>query len=135
MKTQIVLFLIILNSFGLYAQNSRSDTCLYSDTTILYIDVDELPKFQSNNYNTVLEYMYSNMKYPNEIDVQGNVIVSFVVTKYGKVEKIKIEKKLCKECDDEVKRVLLSMSKWKAGKKNNKFVNTLLFLSINFKLQ
>lgn len=135
MKTLIVLFLIVFNIFGVFAQNNCSDTRPHSDTTILYIEVDELPKFQSTNFNTALEYIYSNIKYPNEADITGMVIVSFVVTKCGKIEKVRIEKELYKECDDEVKRVLLSMPKWQAGKKNNKHVNTLLFLPIKFKLQ
>jgi Periplasmic protein TonB, links inner and outer membranes len=134
MKTSIVLLLIMFNIFGVFAQNN-SNTHMYNDTTILYIEVDELPKFQSDNFNTVLEYIYYNIKYPSLFDGQGRVIVSFVVTKCGKVEQVRIEKSLCTECDNEVKRVLLSMPKWRAGKKNNQYVNTLLFLSVNFKLQ
>lgn len=135
MKTSIVLFLIMFNVFGIFTQNNCSKTHLYSDTTILYVEVDELPKFQSGNFNTALEYIYSNIKYPDEVDITGTVIVSFVITKCGKIEKVRIEKELYKECDDEVERVLLSMPKWQAGKKDNKYVNTLLFLPINFKLQ
>jgi protein TonB len=135
MKMLIILFFVIVNSFGLIAQNNSFDTCLYSDTTILYIEVDELPRFQSDCFKTVLEYIYTNIKYPNDADVTGTVIVSFVITTCGKIEQVRIEKKLYKECDDEVKRVLLSMPKWSAGKKDNKYVNTLLFLSINFNLQ
>lgn len=134
MKTLTVFLLVLLNSNILVAQSYGANTCVYSDSTILYIEVDELPKFQSHNYNTALEYIYSNMQYPSDIDVQGKVIVSFVVTKNGKIEKIKIEKKLCNECDDEVKRVLRSMPKWSAGKKNGKLVDTLLLLAVNFKL-
>jgi len=135
MKTSIVLFLILFNILGIFAQNHCSDTRPYSDTTILYIEVDELPKFQSDNFNTALEYIYSNIKYPNEADITGTVIISLVITKCGKIENVRIEKGLYKECDEEVKRVLLSMPKWQAGKKNNKHVNTLLLLPINFKLQ
>ena len=135
MKTSVVFFLIIFNSFIVSAQNNCSDTPPYSDSIILYIDVDEMPKFQSIKYNTVLDYIYSNIEYPNEADVTGSVIVSFVVTKCGKIVNVQIEKELYKECDDEVKRVLLSMPKWKPGKKNNIEVDTRLFLPIYFMLQ
>ena len=135
MKVQLILYAALLNSFALFAQNNCLDNKLYADSTILYLNVDELPKFKSKKFDTALDYIYSNIKYPSEADVTGTVIVSFVVTKCGKIEKVRIEKGLYKECDNEVKMVLLSMPKWEAGKKNNKFVNTLLFLSINFKLQ
>lgn len=135
MKTLYFLALVQFLNFGIFAQKNSSDTCLYDDNLVLYFEVDKLPKFQSNDFNTVMEYVYSNIKYPSQIDVQGKVIVSFIITKYGEIEQIKIEKSLCEECDDEVKKVLLSMPKWKAGKKNGKFVNTLLLMSVNFKLQ
>jgi protein TonB len=136
MKILTVFILAFFNGFALFAQSNCLNTCLYNDSTVLlYLEVDELPKFQTGDFDTALEYIYSNIKYPSEIDVQGKVIVSFVVTKCGRIEQIKIEKKLCNECDNEIKRVLRSMPKWRAGEKNNKYVNTLLFLSVNFKLE
>ncbi len=135
MKKRIILFLVMFNAFGIFAQNNYSNTTIYDDTTMLYIEVDELPRFQLAGFNTALEYIYSNIKYPNEADVTGTVIVSFVVTKYGKIEQVRIERTLYKECDEEIRRVLLSMPRWRAGKKNNQYVNTLFFLPINFKLQ
>ena len=136
MRTKIILLsLILLNSFGTFAQNNRSDTSRYNNITLLYLNVDELPYFQSDSFNTALEYIYSNIKLPRQFgSITGTVIVSFVVTKYGKIERIWIERGLHEAFDKEVKRVLLSMPKWRAGKKNNKFVNTLLFLPIDFRL-
>ena len=131
----ILLIPIFFCNIACAAQNRSLYTCQDNNNTMLYIDVDELPKFQSEKFKTVLEYMYSKIDYPWQFDGQGKVIVSFVVTKYGCVEQVKIEKSLSKECDDEVKRVLYSMPKWKAGRKNNKPVDTLLLLSINFKLE
>ena len=136
--TLFILFLALFNGFGFFVQNNYSDTCLYDNGILLYLEVDDLPKFESDEFNTALEYIYSNIKYPSLFEAQGIVIVSFVVTKYGNIEKITIEKSLCDVCnvfDNEVKRVLLSMPKWIAGKKDNEFVNTLMFLPVNFKIQ
>lgn len=135
MKTLFIFTLVLFFNFGAFAQNNFSDTCLFDDNSVLYLEVDELPKFQSNDFNTVMEYVYSNIKYPTQIDVRGKVIASFVITKCGEIEQIKIEKNLCEECDSEVEKVLYSMQKWKAGRKNGKFVNTLLLISVDFKLQ
>ncbi len=131
MKKLLIFFVTLLCSYIAVAQTKVCD----SDSIVSYLDVDEIPKFQSQKYNTILEYVYSNLQYPNEIDVQGKVIVSFVVAKNGKIGNAKIEKQLCNECDKEVIRILLSMSKWSAGKKNGKKVNTQLLLIVNFKLE
>ncbi len=135
MEVAIVILGTLLNIAVSAAQSNIHNTCEYSDKAIPYLEVDELPKFQSENCSTALEYIYSKIQYPSEIDVQGKVIVSFVVTKCGKIEKIKIEKKLCNECDDEVQKALLAMPKWKAGKKDGKLVDTWLILPIDFKLE
>ena len=135
MKIFIALCLAIINNFLIFSSNWNPDTNCYSDSVVIYFEVDELPKFKSQGSQTIMEYIYSNIKYPSEADVSGSVIVSFVVTKHGNVEQIKIEKSLYIECDNEVKRVLLSMPKWEAGKKNNKFVGTLLLLSVKFKIR
>ncbi len=91
MKALLVLALSQFFYFG-YAQNGGSDTYCYNDNSILYFDVDELPRFQSNYYDTMMEYIYSNIEYPSEVDVQGKVIISFVATKDVKIEQIIIEK-------------------------------------------
>ena len=124
----LVLFLTLFINTALFAQ----DINLTNKNTFLYLEVDELPHFQSDVFNTVMEYIYSNIEYPSQIDLQGSIIVSFVVTKFGDIANIKIEKTLFKECDNEVTRVLLEMPKWIPGRKNNENVNTLLFLRIDF---
>jgi len=124
----LVLFLTLFTNIAIFAQ----DINLSNKNTFLYLEVDELPQFQSDIFNTVLEYIYSHIEYPSQIDLQGSIIVSFVVTKFGDIANIKIEKTLFKECDNEVTRVLLEMPKWTPGRKNNENVNTLLFLRIDF---
>jgi len=128
----LVLFLTLFINTALFAQDINSDTYLTNKNTFLYLEVDELPQFQSDIFNTVMEYIYSNIEYPSQIDLQGSIIVSFVVTKFGDIANIKIEKSLFRECDNEVTRVLLEMPKWTPGRKNDENVNTLLFLRVDF---
>jgi protein TonB len=129
---RLVLFLALCTNFALFAQNSSFDTCQHSKSTLFYLEVDELPKFQSGVFRTALEYICSKIEYPRQIDVNGAVIVSFIVTKDGIIEDIKIEKGIQKDCDNEVKRVLLEMPKWIPGRKNDENVNTLLLLRVDF---
>ncbi len=129
MKTLIFLFLVLFNNLGVFAQDC-SEKFMDNDKAILYLDVDELPKFNSKDYDTVLKYIHSNMKYDFEIDVEWSIIVSFIVTKCGEIEQVRIERKGFENYDSQVESILLSMPKWLPGKKNNEPVNTLLFLPI-----
>lgn len=109
----ILLFLICQN---LYSININDNRCF------LYIEVDVLPQFQMNNGENIMEYIYSNLKYPEEADIEGTVIVSFVVEKSGNVKNVKTERGLHEICDNEVKKVLQNMPRWKGERKNgNKF--------------
>ena len=97
-----------------------------------YLDVDELPRFNKGN---VFEYIYSNIEYPDQIDIQGKIIVSFIITKEGKVENVKLEKMLFPQCDEQIQKILYSMPSWIPGKKDGVKVNTLLLMPINFSIQ
>ena len=99
-----------------------------------YLEVDDLPKFPSEKYDGLYDYIYSNIKYPQEASISGKVIVSFIVSKDGNIQEVKIEKPLCEECDNEVKRLLTSMPQWQAGEKAGRKVDTLLIIPISFNL-
>jgi TonB family protein len=68
-------------------------------------------------------YLANNLKVPDEIkrkDVTGEVKLSFEINKLGEPVNIKIEKSLCKECDEEAIRLIKQGPKWKPKKKKNK---------------
>ena len=68
-------------------------------------------------------YLANNLKVPNQItkkDVLGEVQVSFEVNKLGEPVNIKVEKSLCKECDEEAIRLIRQGPKWKAKKKKKR---------------
>ncbi len=133
MTTKITLILCLISCNICSCQTSSTDTCANKKDLFLYLNVDELPSFKYENM-TAMEYIYKNLKWPNEFDGQGTVIVSFIVKKDGNVCNIKIEKSLCPECDKEVKRVIDSMPKWQHGKLNNRPVDVTLYLPILFRL-
>jgi protein TonB len=78
------------------------------------------------------------MKYPDaarENNIEGRVIVKFVVNEDGKISDIQIARSLERSCDEEAKRVVASMPPWKPGKQNGKAVKVLFNLPIVFKLE
>lgn len=130
-RFSILLCLIGINLAS--CQNPTKDTNNESVDSVLYLDVDQIPRFHYKNM-TALEYIYQNLEWPKEFDGQGTIIVSFIIGKDGVVSNVKIVKSLSFECDNEVKRVLSSMPKWQNGLLNNKPVDVLLYLPILFKL-
>ena len=111
----------------------QKDKNIYSQEPYLYLNVDKLPRFKYKNMN-VTDYLYSKMEWPNDLDGQFSMIVSFVVTKDGRVDNVKVEKSECDECNKEVIRVLMQMPGWKAGKVDNKNVDVKLYLPVSFRL-
>ena len=73
-----------------------------------------------SNYDT---YMANNLNIPDAVKTKpstnGEVEVSFDVNKNGEPINIKVEKSLCKECDQEAIRLIREGPKWKKrGKKS-----------------
>ena len=71
------------------------------------------------NYDT---YIANNIKITDEIKTKTSpssaVELSFDVNKYGEPVNIKVEKSVCKECDEEAIRLLKEGPKWKKNKKS-----------------
>lgn len=83
-------------------------------------------------------YLGKNIHYPEaarEAGVEGRVILRFVVNEDGSVSDIQIVRGIGSGCDEEAKRVLASMPKWKPGKQNGRPVKVYFTLPVTFKLQ
>ena len=66
----------------------------------------------------IFKYLAQNIRYPKkarENGTQGRVVVQFVVDKDGSIDDIKIVKGVSWELNDEAKRVIKKMPKWKPG--------------------
>lgn len=84
------------------------------------------------------EFLGKNIVYPEEAkekNIQGTVLVSFVVEKNGKITDAKVVRGIGGGCDEEALRVVNAMPKWKPGKQNGKNVRVQFALPIKFKLQ
>ncbi len=77
------------------------------------------------------------MIYPDkalEDNLEGKVMVSFVVDKVGKVKDVKVKKSISPELDKEAIRVVKGMPLWKPGMQAGIPQNVQLYLPILFKL-
>lgn len=98
--------------------------------------VEEAPEFPGGNAK-LMEFLYSNIKYPTaakENGIQGRVIVKFVVDTDGSIVEPEVIRSLDPSCDKEAIRVINAMPKWKPGKKDGKLVRVEFKMPINFRL-
>lgn len=98
--------------------------------------VDEMP-VPPGGITGLTNYMIQNLTYPaaaKDANVQGMVVVSFVVTAEGKVEGVEILRGIGSGCDEEAVRVISNSGTWTPAKKEGKAVATKMTLPVQFKL-
>jgi len=86
----------------------------------------------------LMSYIAKNLKYPviaQENGIQGKVILRFVVSKTGVVDKIEVVRSLDPACDKEAVRVVRTLQRWIPGKQNGVNVSVYYTLPIAFKLE
>ena len=88
----------------------------------------------------MMTYLSDNIKYPEsamKANIEGKVLVQFVVTKEGEIEEVKALKFPTngEALRDEAVRVVSNMPKWKPGKVNGKNVKVNFALPVMFKLK
>ena len=87
--------------------------------------------------NGLKQYISINLKYPEEAKkykFEGRVFVEFIVNKDGSVSDPIVLRQFPTEIEQEVKRLILSMPKWKPEQKNGKAVSSRVRLPIHFLL-
>jgi TonB family protein len=98
--------------------------------------VEIMPEFEGGKME-LYKFMGLNIKYPQSCkdeEIEGIVYTSFVVSKTGEVQNIKIVKGVHPDMDAEAMRVLSMMPKWTPGKQDGKTVSVAYNMPINFKL-
>ena len=83
------------------------------------------------------DYLQESILYPAEARkarVEGEVVVSFVVGKNGKIGDVKLIESLGMGCDEAVRDAILKSQIWKPGQKNGKLINTRVKVPISFRM-
>ena len=103
----------------------------------VFISVEQMPQFPGGDA-ALLKYLSSHINYPPmaaENNVQGRVVVQFVVDKTGKVGEVTVVRSVDKELDREAVRVCKSLPKFVPGRQNGQPVSVWYTLPVTFKLQ
>lgn len=107
-----------------------------ADEVIDFQVVEDLPQFPGGPMEFI-KWLTRNLKYPKiaqDRQIQGKVVVEFIVNKDGSVTDVSVVKPLHPHCDDEALRVLKMMPRWTAGIQNGKPCRTKVCIPIVFKL-
>lgn len=103
----------------------------------IFVAVEQLAEFPGGQA-ALMKWLSQNVRYPEtaqQNDVQGRVIVKFVVEKDGSIGTATILKGVDKDLDREALRVVKKMPKWQPGKNNGVAVRSYFNLPVVFKLQ
>ena len=101
-------------------------------TNFSYVEQQPAPSYDLS------AYFAKNLHYPDaarESNIEGSVVVKFVVSEDGSISDVQVVRGIGGGCDEEAKRVILAMPKWKAGKQNGKAVKVYFNQRVTFKLE
>ena len=107
------------------------------DSNKAYDVVDEMPQFPGGP-SALFEFLSKNIQYPKEAEdanLQGRVIVSFVVEKDGSVSNAKVVRPIDPLLDAEALRVVNSMPKWIPGKQNGEAFRVKYTIPVTFRVE
>ncbi|MBU0488346.1 MAG: energy transducer TonB [Bacteroidetes bacterium] len=99
-------------------------------------EVEKMPEYPGG-HQAMVDFIIKNLKYPEAAkknNVQGQVIISFVVDKNGKVKDVKVVSGIGSGCDEEAVRVVQAMPAWTPGTSKGKAVDVEMKLPFAFKL-
>lgn len=105
------------------------------DLTI-YTEPDEAPMFPGG-MEGLKTFISKNVRYPDycrKNEIEGRVIVQFVINKDGSISDAEVVKSVDKFLDKEALRVISSMPTWKPGMKDGRDVRTRSTMPIIFRL-
>lgn len=101
----------------------------------LYKQFDEAPKFPGGD-QALYRFLSTRLRYPEQAvrqNINGKVLVKFMVCEDGTLCNEEIVSSLEASCDREVLRVIKAMPKWEPAKLDGKPVKTMFTLPVHFR--
>ncbi|MBR2359300.1 MAG: TonB family protein [Bacteroidaceae bacterium] len=116
--------------------NEESNAIEWGSAEEVFMVVENMPEFPGGTAE-LMKFLAQNIKYPVEAqkeNVQGRVVVQFVVSKTGKITDPTIARSVSPELDAEAIRVVKAMPNWKPGTQRGQAVNVKFNIPISFRL-
>ena len=110
-----------------------------ADKVYTVAECDVRPQFfHSNERHFLQSWVYKYLKYPREAierNLQGQVLVSFIIEKDGSVTDVTVEHGIDELLDDEAVRVVEVSPKWIPGQIKGVKVRTRIVIPVEFRLK
>lgn len=123
--------MVIAFSSNVNAQNKKTEN---SDAVYTVVETEaEFP----GGLEAMNRFLAENIKYPTlakQKNIEGKVIISFIVEKNGTLTDIRTIKDIGEGCGDEGIRIVKLMPKWKPAKQKGQPVRQQFLLPISFVL-
>ena len=102
----------------------------------IFKSVEQMPQFPGGDA-ALIKYLDSHIQYPPEAaknNIQGRVILQFVVDKTGEIGEVKVVRSVDKDLDMEAIRFVKTLPKFIPGRQNGQAVAVWYTLPVTFKL-
>ena len=96
--------------------------------------VEQMPEFAGD----LNSYLANHVTYPPQArsaGLEGTVGIKFVVNENGTISDVRVVRSLGADCDEEARKAIAGMPRWKPGKQNGIPVKVYFTQAITFKLQ
>ena len=117
-------------------QEIATDNIKYNLDDETFMVVEDQPEFPGGTAG-LLEYLRRNIRYPKECrekNIQGRVLVTFIVNKDGSIVESEVVKSVDPLLDAEALRVVNAMPAWIPGTQKGKPVRVKYTIPVNFRL-
>lgn len=107
------------------------------DTVNAYGPLYHRPLFPGGK-DSLQSFIRHNMHYPHaarEANIEGRVIITFMVTEQGEITDIRLKRGLGGGCDEEAKRIATAMPRWIPATYKGRPTRAIERLLITFKLE
>ncbi|MBP7103126.1 MAG: energy transducer TonB [Bacteroidales bacterium] len=135
LKTLSLGIFLLLPSLSWAQTKDTNQTNEYQDE--IFVVVEEYPQFPGGE-EARIKFLVDHLLYPKEAlnkNIEGTVVVGFVVETDGSFSNVKIVRSKDPHLDAEALRVTRLMPKWKPAKQKGKFVRCQFTMPITFSLE
>lgn len=108
-----------------------------SENEHFFTVVDQMPQFPGGT-EALQKYLSKNIQYPSKAihkNIQGTVVLSFIVEKDGEISSTRVIRSIGGGCDEEAVRVIESMPAWNPAIKNGEPLRAIFNLPVRFRLR
>ena len=132
----LYLISILIGSVHLSAQQV-TEIAIVDDESVVVDSIDVLPQYKGGQ-EALFKALSENLVYPAECaeaNIQGSVLVQFIVSTKGQVKDIQVIRSVHPLLDAEAVRVVRMLDGWEPAMKDGNAVSVYYNLPISFKLQ